>query len=286
MMMRPRSVCLVLLALAAWLATAVCAKPHNYLDPTGPKYEGGYVDPAGPGTGRRPDGPIRVVSFNIEYSKEIDKAIALLRGSAPLRDVEILLLQEMEPSGVDRIARALGMNYVYFPSNVNVMTHVDFGAAILSPWPIDDARKIVLPHAAFGTWSRRSATSAVVHRGPLRIRTVSVHLPAPAGIRDEDREDQTRLILDSVKDSADAMIVGGDFNSRAPGRMFEKSGFLWLTDRLPGTSWGFGKWWSFDHVFARGLGPAADGPAAGVVESAGASDHRAVWVRVAVQNEK
>ena len=281
---RVRFVCLVLLAVAAWLATATCAKTHNYLDPTGPKYEGSYVDPAAPTAGRSADGPIRVVTLNIEFAREIDKAIALLRDSAPLKEFDILLLQEMDAPGVERIARALHLNYVYFPSTIHPMAKHDWGTAVLAPWPLDDARKLVLPYAAFGTRARRATTSAVVHRGALRIRATAVHLPAPGAVRDEEREEQVRLIIDDAARTGDAVVVGGDFNSRAVGPVFKAGGFLWLTDKLPGTSRGMGRWWSYDHVFARGLTAAGDGPAAGVVDPAGASDHRAVWVRLVPQN--
>jgi len=269
---------------AATCVALACATTHNYLDPTGPKYEGSHVDPAAPTAGRSADGPIRVVTLNIEFAREIDKAIALLRDSGPLKDFDILLLQEMDAPGVERIARALNLNYLYFPSTIHPMAKHDYGAAVLSPWPLDEAHKLVLPYAAFGTRARRATTSAVVHRGSLLVRAVAVHLPAPGAVRDEEREEQVRLLIEDVKDFSGPVVVGGDFNSRAVGRMFKADGFLWLTDKLPGTSRGMGRWWSYDHVFARGLTAAVDGPAAGVVDSAGASDHRAVWVRLVPQN--
>ena len=271
------------LVVAALCAALACAKTHNYLDPTGPKYEGSHVDPAAPGAARPAGGPIRVVTFNIEFAREIDRAVALLRESAALRDPDILLLQEMDPPGVERIARELRLNYVYFPSTVHPMDHRDFGTAVLSPWPLDDARKLVLPYAAFGTRARRAATSAVVHLGTLRLRAIAVHLSAPGAIRDDEREEQVHLIIDEAARTGDPVVVGGDFNSRAVGRVFGAGGFLWLTDKLPGTSRGMGRWWSYDHLFARGLMAAGGGPAAGVVDPAGASDHRAVWARLVPQ---
>jgi len=275
-----------LLAIATALCALSCATTHNYLDPAGPRYEGGFADAASLEGRGSTDAPIRVVTFNIEFAREIDLALALLRHSAGLRDPDILLLQEMDAPGVERIARELRLNYVYFPSTVHPMAHHDFGTAVLSPWPLDEARKLVLPYAAFGTRARRAATSAVVHRGSLRIRAVAVHLPAPGAMRDEERAEQVRLIIDDASRTGDAVVVGGDFNSRAVARVFKAGGFLWLTDRLPGTSRGMGHWWSYDHVFARGLTAAGDGPAAGVVDPAGASDHRAVWVRLFPQNAK
>lgn len=121
-------------------------------------------------------------------------------------------------------------------------------------------------------------------RASLRIRAVAVHLSAPGAIRDEEREEQVRLIIDDAVKTNDAVVVGGDFNSRAVGRWFRNRGFLWLTGALPGTSRGMGRWWSYYYVFAHGLTAAGDGPAVGVVDPAGASDHRPVWVRLVPQN--
>jgi len=273
-----------LLAAVATSLLLSCATTHNYLDPAGPRYVGGYGENASPEARESPDDTFRVVTFNIKFAREIDRALALLQTSDALRDPDILLLQEMDAVGVERIARELRMNFAYFPSTVHPMSHRDFGTAVLSPWPLDEARKILLPHAAFGTRARRAATSAVVHRGSLRIRAVAVHLSAPGAVTDDERREQVRIIIDDAAATADVVVVGGDFNGRAAGRWFRDRGFLWITDSLPGTSRGLGRWWSFDHVFVRGLTAAGGGPAAGVVDPAGASDHRAVWVRLAPQN--
>jgi endonuclease/exonuclease/phosphatase family metal-dependent hydrolase len=273
-----------LLATAAVTSCLSCATTRNYLDPAGPRYDGRYAEVASSEVRESPDDTIRVVTFNIEFAREIDRAVALLQTSAALRHPDILLLQEMDPIGVERIARELRMNFVYFPSTVHPMSHRDFGTAVLSPWPLDEARKLLLPHAAFGTRASRAATSAVIHRGSLRILAMAVHLPAPGAVSDDDRQEQVRVILDDAAKTTDAVVVGGDFNGRAAGRWFRERGFLWITDSLPGTSRRLGRWWSFDHVFVRGLTAAGDGLAAGVVDPAGASDHRAVWVRLAPQN--
>jgi endonuclease/exonuclease/phosphatase family metal-dependent hydrolase len=276
----------VFVVVAAACVAIACATTHNYLDPAGPMYKGDLAPDARDRTCGAQDGALEVVTFNIEFAREIERAIALLQTSAALRDVDILLLQEMDEPGVQRIALALGLNYVYIPSTVHPQAGHDFGTAVLSPWPLDEPRKLLLPHAAYITRARRAAASAVVHCGTLRIRAMAVHLPAPAGVRDEDREDQVRVMLADLAGTPGPVIVGGDFNSRKMGSMFTKAGYRWLTDKLPGTSRGMGLWWSSDHVFARGFVPAGGGPSAGVVDSAGASDHRAVWVRVAFQNEK
>ena len=98
-------------------ATGVsCAKAVNYLDPSGPLYSTPRAETAAAPTEGR---PLRVVSFNIAYAIEIDRAIEVLRETEALRDPDVLALQEMDAPGTERIARALGMNAVYFPSGVH-----------------------------------------------------------------------------------------------------------------------------------------------------------------------
>jgi endonuclease/exonuclease/phosphatase family metal-dependent hydrolase len=266
------------IVLLASLAQSACVTTRNYLDPAGPRYEGSYA----PATAERvPAGDaLRVVTFNIEYGRKIEGAVRLLHENEALRGADVLLLQEVDPSGVGRMAHELRLNYVYFPGGVHPFSKRDFGTAILSPWPLENARKIVLPHAAFITNLRRAATSATVLRGPDRIRAYSVHLPAPGAVSDDERHEQVRIILDDAARSGDAVVIGGDFNSRSVGKWFEEAGYQWLSRELPGTSRRFGIWWSLDHIFARGLRPSGDGRMAGFVESAGTSDHRVVWARL------
>jgi len=269
------------ITIAVATATLSCTSTRNFLDPDGPRYLGSYaVAPAAIDHPAAPAGVrLRVVTFNIQHARHVDRALELLR-SEPLRDPDLLLLQEMDAASVERIARELRLNYVYFPSAVHPSTGRLFGTSILSPWRLAEPRKIVLPHPPLTTRVRRAVTTAVMHRDGLRIRVYSVHLPAPASIRDTARREQVRIVLEDAAKSSDPVIIAGDFNDRNVGPWFRQAGFVWLTDRLPGTSRGLGFWWSFDHVFVRGLRAAPETPAAGVVNSAGTSDHRPVWVRV------
>lgn len=268
------------LVLLACVTGPACVSTHNYLDPTGPRYEGSYAPP--PATDERvpPSNALRVATFNIEFGRKIEGAVNLLRETEALRGADILLLQEVDPAAVGHIAHELRLNYVYFPGGVHPLSKRDFGAAILSPWPLKDARKIILPHAAFITNLRRAATSATVLRGSARIRVYSVHLPAPGAVSSDERHEQVRILVNDAARSPDAVVIGGDFNSRSVGKWFEEAGYRWLTRDLPGTERRFGIWWSLDHVFARGLMPAGDGRMAGFVDSAGTSDHRVVWARL------
>jgi endonuclease/exonuclease/phosphatase family metal-dependent hydrolase len=268
-------------ALAAFvtitLAGPACTAT-NYLDPDGPR----YYDTARAAAREEPAGeasrPLRVVTFNIEYGREIDRAVSLLRSNEALRNADILFLQEMDSRGVVRIATELGLNYLYFPGGIHPQAKQDFGTAILSPWPIEGPAKIVLPHGSAVTGLRRVVTAATVRWGRVPVRVFSVHLPAPMAISLEQRREQVQVIVDAARKTTDVVVVAGDFNGRSVGPWFEQAGYAWITSNMPGTSRGPGFWLSFDHVFAKGLESAGDTPRAGYVDATGISDHRAVWV--------
>ena len=103
-------------ALGAALLSTGCGKAVNLMNADGPQFLGNYA-PAD--TSARPrSAPIRVVTFNIKEAKEIDRAIAVLESDS-LRGADVVALQEMDESGVDRIARALRLNYAYYPAVIH-----------------------------------------------------------------------------------------------------------------------------------------------------------------------
>jgi len=259
----------LLLALLAG-APCACATAHNYLDPASPRYEGAHAatPPEAPST-------LRVVTFNIEYGRRVDRAVADICAYEPLRDPDILLLQEMDAPGVELVARALGLNYVYFPASLTPKTGRDFGNAVLSPWPIREAWKIPLPHPSRILHQARAAVAATVEVGGRPVRVYSVHFGSPFGVSGGSRADQADAVIADARASEEPVIVGGDLNSHGVGKRFVAAGFSWATEKIGGTRGRF----SFDHVFARGLAPSG----AGVVREADdASDHRPVWAVLAV----
>ena len=261
------------------LAAAGCTQATNYLDPSGPVYEERYAraDSVVP-AGSRTQGTFRVVSFNIAFAKHIDRALETLKTSEPLRGFDVLMLQEMDTLGVDRIARELGVNYVYFPSGVHPRHDQDFGCAILSPWPLEDRRKIVLPHGARGSGLRRAAVVATVVRGDERFRCYAVHLSAPFSISGSSRREQARVLIADAEKSRDPVIIGGDFNSYDIGHEFANAGFAWLTRDTGPTVNRFFLSFHYDHVFAKGDSEhPVEGCADVVKDNRDASDHKAIW---------
>ncbi len=264
------------LATTCIAATLGCAHAVNYLDPGGPLYRRQVAEreaPLGPA-------PLRVVSFNIAYGVHLDRALEALRASELLRDPDLLALQEMDAPGVERMARELGLNAVYFPSGVHPKHRRDFGCALLSPWRLEEPRKLVLPHAARGTGLRRAAVSAVVVRGRWRVRAYSVHLPSPLGVSGGSRREQVQAILADADAVASGLpvVVAGDFNSYGVGRQFAGAGYAWPTQEIgPTCRWAFGGL-RYDHVFARGFAAVKSTRSAGAVaDNRGASDHKPIW---------
>jgi len=261
-----------LLGLAASLAWG-CASAHNYLDPDSPRYAGG------PGDVRREpstDGPLRVVTFNVAYARKITEAVAALRAE-PLGGADVIVLQEMDAPGTASIAQALGVNYVYYPASRHPKTGRDFGNAILSPWPIEASRKVLLPGRARVSHQARAAVAAVVRVGGRPITVYSVHLTSPWGMGGGGRGRQADAVLADAEKSPYPVIVAGDFNSSGIGTRFRAKGFEWPTHKVGHSAGPF----SFDHVFVRGLSP-SPGKSAGVAKAGPrASDHWPVFVVLA-----
>ena len=254
---------------AAALIAPACASTRNFPDPAGPRYTGSYA-------GAAPRG-LRVVTFNVKYARESAAAARLLKYDARLAGADMIALQEMDEAGADLIARHLGMNFVYYPAVVHPVNKRNFGDAILSPWPLEDDVKIVLPHRGRLRNSVRIAVGATVRipgRDPVRF--YSVHLETPAAISGGARRDQAAAILADAAAHAPS-IVAGDFNSRSilP-QAFVGSGFRWLTSRVGRTIARY----SWDHIAARGF-RLRDCASVGAITTARAvSDHRPVWAEV------
>src|SRR5262245_48520077 len=117
------------------LAAAACAPVRNYTDLSGPRYAGGAALPSRAH-------PVKLVTFNIRFAREIGGAIALLQANPHLKDADVIALQEMDGPGVERIAAALGLAYVYYPAALRA-DGKDFGNAVLVRGEIEDDHKLL-----------------------------------------------------------------------------------------------------------------------------------------------
>jgi endonuclease/exonuclease/phosphatase family metal-dependent hydrolase len=265
--------------LVIFLALAACSTFQNYEAPDGPRYAGAYA--AG-----RPsfDGTVKVVSYNIKFGIKVGQAVADLTDIPELADADILLLQELDPAGVDMIARRLHDNYVYYPASIQPATGKDFGNAVLSRWPIQRSRKVLLPHARPFRGQKRIAVFAEVRVGGLAVLACSAHTET-VWMGSQGRRDQQVAITEDIPGDAPYVVVGGDFNTqtidsvRAAEKVFQRAGLNKVTRGVGPTVRGEPTGLitpQQDHIFARGMACLAKGKS----RKATASDHYPIWVRL------
>ena len=257
------------LLLLAFPLLAGCRTQQNYRAPEGPRYAGA---PTASASATRRSDTLRIVSFNIAYSVQIDSAIAVLSSEPALRSADIILLQEMDEVGTRRIADAFRMWHVYYPATLHLRTKRGFGNAILSRWPIIADSKIVLPRVSLVGRTQRTATAATIQFGSDQIRVYSTHLSTPFDVTPGARRTQLRSILEDAE-KFNAVIIGGDMNSASIGKVARHAGYAWPTERGPRTTRG-GRW---DHIFFKGLKVPAGTSAGTITDVRGSSDHSAIW---------
>jgi endonuclease/exonuclease/phosphatase family metal-dependent hydrolase len=257
-------------ALAA--AVAACSPARNYVDPRGPRYSGSYA------RGRAT--ALKVVTFNIRFAREIDRTEELFEKNEHLRDASVIALQEMDAPGTEKLARALGYDYVYYPSALHPQTSRDFGNAVLSRWPIVADHKLILPHLSGLRRMLRTVAVADLQLPAGLLRVYSVHLATPMELTPQARVEQAVAIAEDARPFPGAVVVAGDFNNRdLVSRVFENAGFLWASRDLGRTL----RFFCWDHVFTRGLVSTVPSERGIAVDNNGASDHLPVWVELPVR---
>jgi len=260
----------VVVALSAILAYTA----KNYPDQNHPYYSGSYAV----GT-PEPIETLTVVSYNIGFAENIDQAVSEIREIKSQKELDIVLLQEMDEAGTKQIAQQLQLNYVYFPAAIEPTYDKNFGNAILSRWPIVDSHKLILPHKSLSNRMNRIATRATIRIHGDEILVYSIHIESVFTLP-RFREDQYTAVLDDISPEAKLVIVGGDFNSftEADAEEIEKSyrqaGFMRASKDSGYTIVKYGVKVPSDHIFAKGF--VLD--ETGKMVEATASDHLPIWV--------
>jgi endonuclease/exonuclease/phosphatase family metal-dependent hydrolase len=267
---------LFVLVLGSAILILTSRQIQNYDEPNQPLFEGSYA-------GKQPefDGDIKVVTWNIKFSEEIEQAIQELMEIPELKEADILLLQEMDEEGVESIARALEYNYVYFPASVHSRHGRNFGNAILSKWPLANPTKLMLPHENPQNGQIRIATRAETTIGDKELLVYSVHTET-AVLGSKKRYEQVQAIVDDIGDETTHVLVGGDFNTLTDGEIieleeqFESIGLVRASTGAEPTVEKGGVDFSLDHIFTKDGSVLGDG----VWTESAASDHFPVWVRL------
>ena len=165
----------------------------------------------------------KIVSYNIRWRSgdDLKKLNKLLQEDPEIGSAAILALQEVDRrkkrtrnSNVAKLmADELGMHYAWAaPPPAKPGDEEETGVALLSVYPLSDARRIVLPHEGPGK-RRRVAIGATVEVHDQKWRVYSIH--AETRISTGKKIEQFKAILDDLAQYPSTMpaIVMGDFNT-------------------------------------------------------------------------
>ncbi|MBN2484221.1 MAG: endonuclease/exonuclease/phosphatase family protein [Candidatus Omnitrophica bacterium] len=273
--------CVMIISL---LLGGCCFTPYrfNYLDEDRPR----YLSSTGYRKGISPGKNIKVVSYNIKYSRH-PEALRLFKKEISLSDADIICLQEMDIKSVKEIASYLDYNYVYYPSSHSSRCGRDFGPAILSKFPIEKTRKIMLPPYQEKKMYKiqRIAVIAQITLDSAPLTVVSTHLGV--FISPDERITQAETILDALDGYPAPYIIAGDFNTfntrhrKAVSPVLAQAGFSLATSCV---KWTYKHWYLFnkkalyDYIFVKG----AAVKECGYVADLKASDHMPIWAVLAL----
>lgn len=246
-------------------------------DQAGPRFTGGHSRP-----GRPVATALRIVTFNVKFSRYIDRALQLFEKSQALQDLDLLALQEMDEAGVEKIARRLGLNYVYYPAVVHSAYGKNFGNALLSPWRILEDQKIFLPHSGQIEKMQRIAVAATFKIGKWKLRAYSLHLGTALEVLPRQRKHQVEAVLADAEKFSGPIIMVGDMNARGIGRFLERQGYFWATKSLRRTISLF----AWDHIFIRNFEGSPRGEVGVVKDNRQASDHKPVWMVLRLDGQR
>ncbi len=222
---------------------------------------------------------MRVVSWNIELGRNVDRAIAELSEFSELSAADVILLQEMSPESTEAIAAGLDLGWRFGAVADSCDTGRPFGNAVLSRWPMSEATTLALPMTARLQPQPRCAVHVEVEVDGAPISAVSIHLETVLLSRRGRALQATTAARCREINRAQPTIVGGDFNSasgrsiRSMDRSMIEAGLRRVTRNRPETFRRFGLPFTLDHLYARGVASTGSG----VVGDARASDHQPIW---------
>lgn len=178
---------------------------------------------------------VRVLTYNIHHGEGRDGRLDLPRLADAIRAAEpdLVALQEVDrgtrrAGGVDQLAelaRLVGM-HAEFGKAMDYDGGV-YGVAILSRWPVEDARTHLLP--AWPGAEPRAALTVTVRLGGdgPRVSFTSTHLEQS---RDSEAQiTQARGLIDGLAETRGPAILAGDLNARPGSAALALVESVWTT---------------------------------------------------------
>lgn len=266
----------VITSLFFLLLLTTCQPISNY-DSEAPPFIGTHA------TTTSTDSPnLHLVTWNIQYGEDAEQATMALLENGNLDGADVLLLQEMDETAVSQIAQTLQRNYIYYPASIHNHHDKNFGNAILSPWPLSQPTKLILPHENPKNEQTRIAVRAVADISGVPALIYSTHTET-IWLSAEKRAAQIKAITDDIAINGNdyaIIIVGGDFNSTTAVSIsnittkFESVGLERVSAGASPTVTVGGIDFIADHLFAKGITLIENG----VETEIEVSDHFPVWV--------
>ena len=240
---------------------------------------------------------LKVVSYNIRWrgGEDLQEVIKLLRADPEIGGAAIIGLQEVDRdkertknvNTARAIAGALGMHYAWAaPPTKKGEREEETGVALLSPHPLSDVVRLVLPHEGPGG-RRRVAVGATVHVGLTPVRAYSVHAETRMPLA--KKVEHWRAVLEDLdrhKQIPHAVVVG-DFNTikdkdiRAARRLFSEAGFSTPFPDDRATFKVFFLDFKLDWVWLRGF----EHGEFGIDKQVGLSDHWPLWAKANLRRQ-
>jgi endonuclease/exonuclease/phosphatase family metal-dependent hydrolase len=165
----------------------------------------------------------KVVSFNIRFrgGEDLKKLAELLRNDPEIGEAVVLGLQEVDRNKkrtgnhntAKLLAEELGMYYAWAaPPATKSSQEEETGVALLSPYPLSDVKRLVLPHEGPGG-RRRAGIGATIKVVDTNLRVYSVHSETRMSM--DKKVGQMKAALDDLATHPAGMpaIVMGDLNT-------------------------------------------------------------------------
>jgi endonuclease/exonuclease/phosphatase family metal-dependent hydrolase len=246
---------------------------------------------------------IKIVSYNIRYrsGEDLRRLIELFKSDDEIGRAAIIGLQEVDRNKkrtgnvntARQMAEELGMYYAWAAppppeKDKKQSPEEETGVAILSPYPLLDVKRFVLPNAGPGG-RRRAAIGATVKIGETGVRVYSIH--AEIRTSNERRLQQINAVLNDLEahhKQVERAVVLGDFNTltgkdvEATTALFTKAKFNTPFKKTTSTWRTFIIELKLDWLWLRNLSPTRHG----IDKKIGLSDHWPLWVEVKLKDEK
>lgn len=163
--------------------------------PIEPRFQGGW---------RLPSKPVKLLTYNVGFGKELDKTIDLIKREDP----DIVCLQELLEVQVAMVEKGLGMKGFWVHSS-NHGDNGETGKALFTRGLLSEPQTMPNPKGgSFGVWA-----AVEIHGGRFLVGSIHLmDLKAPrAGYPARNRE--IDALIEAVKNVGAPFLCAGDFNN-------------------------------------------------------------------------